>query len=321
MVNNEIKPFFSVVIPLYNKQNHIKETIESILNQTFQDFEIVVVNDGSKDESVQVVETIKDERIRLIHQENQGVSVSRNRGIKEAKAKYIAFLDADDLWLSDFLQTIYEMIQKFPKAGLYATAYKKRKENGEEIGINIQALPSKEYEGYLPNYFESIVKGDNLVCSSATCIPKKIFEENDIWFPVGEKYGEDQYVWARVAMKFAIAYSTKICSIYKIEAENNTIGAILEEKEAHKSFLMMIAFRDSIKDEKLLFYFDKYIEKLLKGFVYRNILRGDKIYAFKQMFEYRLSFKLKFIYFILSLVPISFYPLLKRIKNFILEKK
>ena len=312
---SENRPFFSVVIPLYNKQNYIKETIKSVLNQTFQDFEIVIVNDGSKDDSVKVVESIQDDRIKLLHQKNSGVSVARNKGIKEAKADYVAFLDADDLWLPKFLQTIYELIQNFPDAGLYATAYKKRKENGEEFGINIQALPSKEYEGYLPNYFESIVKGDNLVCSSATCIPKKVFIENDIWFPVGEKYGEDLYVWARVAIKFAIAYSTKICSIYKIEAENNTINTILKEKEAHKSFLMMIDFRDSIKDEKLLFYFDKYIEKLLKGFVYRNILRGDKIYAFKQMFEYRLSFKYKIIFIMLGLLPVFSYKFLQNIRN------
>lgn len=312
---SENRPFFSVVIPLYNKQNYIKETIKSVLNQTFQNFEIVVVNDGSKDDSIKIIESIQDYRIKLVHQENSGVSVARNMGIKEANAKYIAFLDADDLWLPEFLQTIYELIQNFPDAGLYATAYKKRKENGEENEINIQGLSSKEYEGYLPNYFESIVKGDNLVWSSATCIPKKVFIENDIWFPVGEKYGEDLYVWARVAMKFAIAYSTKICSIYKIEAENNTINTILKEKEAHKSFLMMIDFRDSIKDEKLLFYFDKYIEKLLKGFVYRNILRGDKIYAFKQMFEYRLSFKYKIIFIMLGLLPVFSYKFLQNIRN------
>ena len=109
---SENRPFFSVVIPLYNKQNYIKETIKSVLNQTFQNFEIVVVNDGSKDDSIKIIESIQDYRIKLVHQENSGVSVARNMGIKEANAKYIAFLDADDLWLPEFLQTIYELIQK-----------------------------------------------------------------------------------------------------------------------------------------------------------------------------------------------------------------
>lgn len=311
----EKKPFFSVVIPLYNKQNHVKETIETVLHQTFQNFEIVVVNDGSKDESAQIVETIKDERIRLIHQENAGVSVARNRGIKEANTEYIAFLDADDIWLPEYLQTIYELIQSHPDAGLYATTYKKRKANGEESAINIQGLPSKEYVGLIPNYFESVVKGENLVWTSATCIPKKVFIENDIWFPVGEKYGEDQYVWARVAMKFDMAYNTKACSVYEIEAENNTTDGILEAKEVYKSFLMIINFRDTLSDKKDLFYFDKYIEKLLNGFIYRNTLRGDKIYAFKQIFIYKQFLKKKFILGALILVPNVLYPFLKKIKN------
>lgn len=293
----EKQPFFSVVIPLYNKQNHVKDTIETVLHQTFQDFEIVVVNDGSKDESAQIVETIKDERIRLIYQENAGVAVARNRGIKEAKADYVAFLDADDLWLPKFLQTIYELIQNFPDAGLYATAYKKRKENGEEFGINIQALPSKEYEGYLPNYFESIVKGDNLVWSSATCIPKKVFIENDIWFPVGEKYGEDQYVWARVALEKEMAYNTKECAVYCIEAENNAQSGISQLKEPRSFILELVKHKTLQEDQEFKYWFSKYIEKQVTRVVARNINNGYKAYALKQLFKYRLSIlnKLKLI--------------------------
>jgi len=89
---------FSVVIPLYNKERSVKNTIESVLNQTFQDFEVIVVNDGSTDNSLEVVKSFNDERIRIINQKNSGVSSARNRGIKEAKYEWIAFLDADDLW-------------------------------------------------------------------------------------------------------------------------------------------------------------------------------------------------------------------------------
>ena len=88
----------SVVIPLYNKEKYIKRAIESVLNQTFQKFEIIVVNDGSTDKSAEIVQNIKDPRIRLINQKNAGVSAARNRGIQEAKYEYIAFLDADDFW-------------------------------------------------------------------------------------------------------------------------------------------------------------------------------------------------------------------------------
>ncbi|MFD2433455.1 glycosyltransferase family 2 protein [Mesonia maritima] len=97
-------PFFSVVIPLFNKENHIYDTLTYILNQTFPDFEVIVVNDGSTDNSSNIVENFSDSRIRLFHQENQGASVARNFGISRAQSKYIALIDADDIWYSTHLE-------------------------------------------------------------------------------------------------------------------------------------------------------------------------------------------------------------------------
>src|SRR5690554_3840739 len=113
----------SVVIPLYNKEKSIMNTIQSVLNQTFQDFEIVVINDGSTDKSAEIVEHIKDFRIRLVHQENQGVSAARNRGIKEAKYDWVAFLDGDDWWSDDFLTVLNDLQIKYPDAGIWAGQY------------------------------------------------------------------------------------------------------------------------------------------------------------------------------------------------------
>ena len=87
---------FSVVIPLYNKEHYIGKTLKSVLNQTFQDFEIIVVNDGSTDHSLDAARSIKSDRVQIISQENAGVAVARNTGIEHASAEYIAFLDADD---------------------------------------------------------------------------------------------------------------------------------------------------------------------------------------------------------------------------------
>ena len=103
---NENQPYFSVVVPLYNKQSHVRETIETILSQTYQDFEIVVVNDGSKDDSLKIVESIKDSRLRIINQENQGVSVARNNGIKASKAEYIVLLNDNDIVLIIVIEKI-----------------------------------------------------------------------------------------------------------------------------------------------------------------------------------------------------------------------
>ena len=89
-------PFFSVVIPLYNKEQYIKNTLQSVLNQVFQDFEIIIVNDGSTDRSIDIVYALNDKRIQVFTQENKGVALARNFGIKKSKSKFIALIDADD---------------------------------------------------------------------------------------------------------------------------------------------------------------------------------------------------------------------------------
>src|SRR5690606_12651401 len=102
---------FSIVIPLYNKAKSLRGTIQSVLNQTFHDFEVLVVNDGSTDESVAILQEFTDQRIRLISQRNQGVSAARNTGIKNATFDWIAFLDGDDVWKEDHLEQIVAMMR------------------------------------------------------------------------------------------------------------------------------------------------------------------------------------------------------------------
>ena len=314
---NKGKPYFSIVIPLYNKQTHAKETIDTILSQTYQDFEIVIVNDGSKDNSLKIVESIKDSRIRIINQVNQGVSAARNNGIKESKAPYIVFLDADDIWLSNFLETIHDMTINFPEAGMYATRYELVDNKNQHTSLDIQALPNKNYIGLIPNYFKSVTLGDLPVCASAVCIPKKIFSENNIWFPVDEKYGEDQHVWARVAMKYEIAYNTKVCALYMLGTVNNTTIEGSKEKEPHNSILSLVEFKETIENEEKRKYFDKYIQRSISIQILSNMKNGNKIYGIKQVFRYKLHFKYKIKFILLFFIPISFYSYLKKFKNII----
>ena len=105
----------SIIIPLYNKESRISDTLHSVLQQTEQDFEIVVVNDGSTDHSVQIVNSFRDERIRLFNQENGGPSKARNTGMREANGDWIMFLDADDELTPDALSTFVSLIEKYPK--------------------------------------------------------------------------------------------------------------------------------------------------------------------------------------------------------------
>lgn len=116
--------FFSVIIPLYNKEKYIEDTIKSVLNQTFKNFEIIVINDGSTDNSLKIVKNFSDQRIFIIDQRNLGLSTARNNGVKNAIFNYIAFLDADDLWMEDYLQTIFNLIQFNDSYEVFTTSIK-----------------------------------------------------------------------------------------------------------------------------------------------------------------------------------------------------
>ena len=122
---------FSVVIPLYNKEHYIEATIRSVLSQTCTDYEVLVVDDGSKDNSLALARKFASDRVRIIPQENQGVSVARNTGILNAKGEYICFLDADDEWRPDYLATIDELTVKYPESAIFVTAYAVNMGNGK----------------------------------------------------------------------------------------------------------------------------------------------------------------------------------------------
>ncbi|MCH7785011.1 MAG: glycosyltransferase family 2 protein, partial [Bacteroidetes bacterium] len=109
----------SVIIPLYNKDKFITKTIQSVLNQTFTDFELLIVNDGSTDNSLKIAQSFNDKRLKLISIENSGVSLARNTGIKAAKHNWIALLDADDWWAPTFLEEFIEAFKLFPNYNLF----------------------------------------------------------------------------------------------------------------------------------------------------------------------------------------------------------
>lgn len=124
MVTQENVPLFTVVIPLYNKADTIERTLRSVQSQVCRDFEVVIVDDGSTDDGVVVAERFKGElRLKVVRQNNAGVSVARNTGAQHAQAPYLAFLDADDEWLPGYLEEIKRMIEEFPDVEVYGTNY------------------------------------------------------------------------------------------------------------------------------------------------------------------------------------------------------
>lgn len=217
----------SVVIPLYNKEKQIINTLRSVLDQTYQDFEIVIVDDGSTDNSVAEVERIQDSRIRLINQKNAGVSAARNRGIQESKGEYIALLDGDDEWQPDYLKTQIELVYKYPKCDVYAVNYCFRDMIGHTIPTIINQLPFTGIDGILANYFEVASCSHPPICSISIMVRKGVFESVG-GFPVGIKSGEDLLTWARLACKYKIAYSTKPLAVFVESASDTNVSKAVQ---------------------------------------------------------------------------------------------
>jgi glycosyltransferase involved in cell wall biosynthesis len=198
---------FTVVIPIFNNEKTIERAINSVLKQKFIPPEILIINDGSTDNSTMVVSKLSDNRIRVIHQKNLGVSVARNTGIQNASNEWIAFLDADDEWESEFLATIHELIIENPGCIGAATAYKVGNILGVTRPIQLRKLEF-EKQGVMRNYFEVSLCSNPPVCSSCVCVKKEIIMSIGN-FPPGVKAGEDLLTWARLATMGDFAYSTR----------------------------------------------------------------------------------------------------------------
>lgn len=208
---------FSVIIPLYNKEKSIEATIKSVLNQTFKTFELIIINDGSTDNSLQVVNKIIDDRIVIIDKRNGGVSSARNQGIKNSKFSWIAFLDGDDLWYPDFLHTISSSIIENSKTLIVAPGFELVDKSGTVVQKRCVI------ENMYCNYFEAINSvGISIVHSSSICINKQCFLEVG-YFNEQLTHGEDIEMWERLGKKYKFLFVSKVVSRYMQDTENRSV--------------------------------------------------------------------------------------------------
>lgn len=227
----------SVVIPLYNKAHTIVDTLRSVMCQTHTDFEVIIVNDGSTDNGVEVIkQNFDDPRIRIINQENQGVSVARDRGVEEAQSNYIAFLDADDKWHPEYLRIMSIAISRYPNAALYSSG-----------GLIYNADGSVSYR-LVNKYLNKIVTCDFFenphvyIHTSATIINKSFFKLTD-GSPRGMRRLEDFALFFQIALKGPFVYIGLPISKYVGGVPGQTTSNKLENKfEALKCFCFLYNF-------------------------------------------------------------------------------
>ena len=204
---------FSVIIPLYNKELHIRYTTESVLSQTYNNFELIVVNDGSTDNSLKIVQAISDPRIEIIDKPNGGESSARNAGIRVAKHKYIALLDADDYWDENFLLTMMKLIGDYPEASVFGCQFYSKNSNTLQI---LNEVHSKR--GIIENYFQAQMLAP-VLCSSNIVVKKECFDSIG-YFNTKLIRGGDLEMWVRLAKNYKIAFEPKPLSYYIQDSEN-----------------------------------------------------------------------------------------------------
>jgi len=220
-------PSFDVVMPLYNKRAYVEDAICSVLSQA-ELHELIVVDDGSTDGGAERVEELarEDARIRLLRQPNAGVSAARNRGVRASMADYVAFLDADDLYLPGFLQQIAALAGRYPEAALLGTAY--RRFSGDAALALVPHVPDRVTEPgrLVPAFFEEWSRG-SFICTSSICVRRAALLDMGTLFPEGERLGEDQDVWFRLAERHPVATSVRVLALYRVDAVGSLTASIM----------------------------------------------------------------------------------------------
>lgn len=220
----------SVVIPVYNKRRYLERSLTSVLAQTRHDFEVILVDDGSTDDSLDAVAHIDDPRIRRIWQSNGGVSSARNTGIRLARAPLVAFLDADDTWEPEFLDAMLKLRERFPQAGLYASAYDIKFPDMPAEPARIVGLPRLRQTFLSHDYFRLATGGELPISASSVVVPRELLQAIG-GFPLGEKMGEDQHVWWRLCAQRPFAYDRRCLATYFRDAMDRACPANVPGEE------------------------------------------------------------------------------------------
>lgn len=284
---------FSVVVPLYNKENCIRMTLESVKKQSFKDYEVIVVDDGSTDRSLEEARKIKSENITIIHQQNQGVSVARDTGILHAQGQYIAFLDADDEWEPDYLKTIDHLIEKYPESDMYVTAYRVDMGNGKSH-YSARLTPAT---GCLESYWLTYQYAYDFVWTSATVIRTSAVLKAGLFRP-GEKIGQDLDLWSRVARNNPkVAYSSEVCVNYHRMAEANARTRVKVAKADAFIKNLEEELEDSAHSKEELAMIQRKYNMKMTVYIYTSILAGNKAEAREAMKRWKgqLSRKAKMV--------------------------
>lgn len=266
---------FSVVIPLYNKEKHIRRAVESVLAQTHQEFELIVIDDGSTDASLSKINNITDSRLQIIQQENQGEGSARNAGMNASKRDWIALLDADDAWLPDHLEEFNNIIKKVPKAKMLSTSCIEIEDSMKTFSVK------NSVESHIReiNYFDEASRKIGIINSTSVAIKKEAFLNIEGFKRF--KAGADLEYWARVALKYPVAISDKITCCYFRDT-----GGVMQSLAAKKSSSPILSLADVSPSVNMLIEASKTDASILENksirrYINSRLFNGVKASLFK----------------------------------------
>lgn len=202
-------PYFSIVIPVYNKGNFVGTTLKSVLSQTFTDYEIIIVNDGSTDNSESVIQAFQQDKIQYFSKENEGVSAARNYGLTQAQGDFICFLDADDYWYPEFLATMKTYIEKVPEQQVFACAIEIATQN-KTFAAQYSIPQKSDYK--IVDFFDASQQ-ECVLWTSSVAFHKSVFETVGN-FDTNIRKGEDTELWIRIGLEYPIVFIWKIVARY-----------------------------------------------------------------------------------------------------------
>ena len=211
---------FSIVIPLFNKRSTIERSVQSVISQTRTDFELIVVDDGSTDGGADFLNSISDQRLQIVRQDNQGVSVARNTGVATSTGDYVCFLDADDEWHPEFLSAIGQLVEANREAVLFCSRHDIVMPDGKRALGSLCLSP--DHFGTIPRFFATYRKSQSLVNSSSVCVRRDALLAVG-GFPAGQRVGEDVVVWLKLAAHGDAMFDARVLSTAYQDAENRTV--------------------------------------------------------------------------------------------------
>ena len=268
----------SVVIPLYNKAAEIGRAVRSVLAQTLPPREVIVVDDGSTDGSAAVVETIASPLVRLVRQENRGVSAARNRGIAMASGRHVALLDGDDSWHPDYLGHVAALIARYPDCGAYGTGFMVDTDGRRTVG------DTPREEGVVDFFRESMTRYV-LIPSAATLRRDLVMDVGG--FPEGMRMGEDQWLWTVLARRAPVAFTPQPLAVYSRTASNRSAAIFRPEQTSHSLYELYDPAAEGLSNE--------YIARVALGKALVQSAGGDTASAAEalRLFSYnRLSHRI-----------------------------